>query len=142
VTSSRRGDLVEGLILDLVLLVIGGLLGVIGCFLVPLRIGGGVEGLAVGIALIGNFGTGLLGGLGNRSVRSAVAPGLGWFLAVGVISSLAPGGDVIIPGRLPVDPGVVTVGEAFLILGVAGAIAAMVATAFYTRRPDAPTHPE
>jgi hypothetical protein len=142
VTSSRRGDLVDGLLLDLVLLVIGGLLGVIGCFLVPLRLGGGVEGLAVGIALIGNFGTGLLGGLGNRSVRSAVAPGLGWFLAVGVISSLAPGGDVIIPGRLPVDPGVVTVGEAFLILGVAGAIAAMVVTAFYTRRPDAPTHLE
>jgi hypothetical protein len=142
VTSSRRADLVEGLLLDLVLFAIGGLLGVIGCFLVPLRLGGGVEGLAIGIALIGNFGTGLLGGLGNRSVRSAVAPGLGWFLAVGVIASVAPGGDVIIPGKLPVDPGVVTVGEAFLILGVVGAIAALVVTSFYTRRPDAPTHLE
>jgi hypothetical protein len=143
VTSSRRGDLVEGLLLDLVLLLIGGLLGVIGCFLVPLRLGGGgIEGLAIGVALIGNFGTGLLGGLGNRSVRSALAPGLGWFLAVGAISSLAPGGDVIIPGKLPVDPGVVTVGEAFLILGVAGAIGALAVTAFYTRRPDAPTHSE
>jgi hypothetical protein len=142
VTSSRRGDLVEGLLLDLVLLLIGGLLGVIGCFLVPLRLGGGVEGLAVGVALIGNFGIGLLGGLGNRSFRSALAPGLGWLVAVGVISSVAPGGDVIIPGKLPVDPGVVTVGEAFLILGVAGAIAAMVVTSFYTRRPDAPTHSE
>jgi hypothetical protein len=142
VTSSRRGDLVEGLFLDLVLLVIGGLLGVIGCFLVPLRLGGGVEGLAIGIALIGNLGTGLLGGVGNRSVRSALAPGLGWFLAVGVISSLAPGGDVIIPGKLPVDPGVTTVGVLFLFLGVAGAVAALAVTAVYTRRLHAPTHSE
>lgn len=139
-TSRRRSDLVESLLLDLVLLVIGGLLGLIGCFLVPLRLGGGVEGLAAGIALVGNFGSGLLGGLGNRSRRSALAPGVGWFVAVGVISSLAPGGDVIIPGKLPVDPGVVTVGEAFLILGIAGAIGALVVTSFYTRRPDAPTH--
>jgi hypothetical protein len=142
VTSSRRGDRVEGLLLDLVLLLIGGLLGLIGCFLVPLRLGGGVEGLAIGIALIGNFGSGLLGGLGNRSMRSALAPGLGWFLVVGVLSSVARGGDVLIPGKLPVDPGVVTVGEAFLIVGVAGAIAALMVTAFYTRRPDAPTHTE
>jgi hypothetical protein len=142
VTSSRRGDLVEGLFLDLVLLVIGGLLGVIGCFLVPLRLGGGVEGLAIAVALIGNLGTGLLGGVGNRSVRSALAPGLGWFLAVGVISSLAPGGDVIIPGKLPVDPGVTTVGVLFLFLGVAGAVAALGVTAVYTRRVDAPTHLE
>jgi hypothetical protein len=140
VTSSRRGEVVEALVLDLVLLVVGGFLGVIGAFLVPLRLGSGIEGLAAVIALVGNFGAGLIGGLGNRSVRSAVAPGLGWFLAVAVISTVAPGGDVIIPGKLPVDPGVVTVGVFFLFLGVAGAIGALAVTALYTRRLNAPTH--
>lgn len=141
-TSSRRGDLVEGLLLDLVLLLIGGLLGLIGCFLVPLRLGGGIEGLAIGIGLIGNFGVGLLGGLGNRSMRSALAPGLGWFFVVAVLSIVAPGGDVIIPGKLPTDPGVVTVGETFLVVGVVGVIAALSVTSLYTRRPDAPRHTE
>jgi hypothetical protein len=139
VTSSRRGDLVEGVVLDLVLLAAGGFLGLIGCFLVPLRLGGHIEGLAVVIGLVGNFGVGMLGGLGARSVRSALAPGLGWFLVVALVSVVAPGGDVIIPGKLAEDPGVVTVGEAFLILGVAGAIAAIAVTSVYTRRQDAPT---
>jgi hypothetical protein len=139
VTSSRRGDLVEVIVLDLVLLAVGGFLGLIGCFLVPLRLGGSVEGLAVVIALVGNFAVGVLGGFGTRSTRSALLPGVGWFVVVGVVSLLAPGGDVIIPGKLPEDPGVVTVGEAFLILGVAGAIAAIAVTALYTRRQDAPT---
>jgi hypothetical protein len=139
VTSSRRGDLVEVIVLDLVLLVVGGFLGLIGAFLVPLRLGGGVEGLAAVIALVGNFAVGVLGGLGTRSMRSALLPGAGWFLVVAVISLLAPGGDVVIPGKLTQDPGVVTVGEAFLILGVAGAIAAIAVTGVYTRRQDAPT---
>jgi hypothetical protein len=140
VTSSRRGELVEVLVLDLVLLLIGGFLGLIGSLLVPLRLGGDVEGLAVVIAMVGNFAVGVLGGLGAGSMRSALAPGVGWFLVVGVLSLPARGGDVVIPGKLTQDPGVVTVGEAFLVLGVAGAIAAIAVTAFYTRRRDAPTH--
>jgi hypothetical protein len=131
--------LVEVVVLDALLLVIGGFLGLIGCFLVPLRLGGGVEGLAAVIALVGNFAAGALGGVGTGSMRSALLPGVGWFMAVAVISLVAPGGDVIIPGKLTQDPGVVTVGEAFLVLGVAGALAAIAVTALYTRRQDAPT---
>jgi hypothetical protein len=142
VTSNQRGDRVEGLLLDLILLAVGALLGLIGCFLIPLRLAGGTEGLAAGIALIGNFAAGLLGGLGARSVRSALAPGIGWFLVVAGVGVFQPGGDVVIAGKLPVDPGIVTVGLAFFLLGVLGVIAAIFATTLYTRRQDAPTHTE
>jgi hypothetical protein len=141
VTSSRRGDRAERLLLDLVLVAVGGLLGLIGSLLVPLRIGS-TEGLAAGIALVGNFAVGLIGGLGTRSARGALVPGVGWFLVVAVVSVYAPGGDVIIPGKILADPGIAKVGVAFLLLGVVGVIAAIFGTALYTRRPETPTHSE
>lgn len=142
-SSRRRGERVEALLLDVVLLAVGGFLGLIGSFLVPVRLGGGgIEGLAVAIALLGNFGIGLLAGFGTRSSRGALVPGIGWFLVVAAVSAYAPGGDVIIPGKLAVDPGIATVGSAFLILGVVGVIAAISVTSLYTRRQVAPTHTE
>jgi hypothetical protein len=137
VSSSPRGDRVEALALDVVLIAVGGLLGLFGAFLVPVRLGHGVEGLA---AVVGNLAIGLLGGYGRRSSMGALLPGVGWFLVVAAISVLSPGGDVIIPGSLPVDPGVPYVGYAFLVLGIVGVIAAMSATSLYTRRREPPTH--
>jgi hypothetical protein len=138
VPSSRRADRVETLVLDVVLLAVGALLGLIGCFLVPLRIGNGIEGLAAAIALVGNAVVGLLGGIGTRSTRGAMLPGIGWFVVVAAINLVAPGGDVIIPGKLPVDPGVIDVGYAFLVLGIVGVIGAISLTSLYTRRLSAP----
>lgn len=140
--SNRRADRVETLVLDLVLVAIGALLGLIGSFLVPLRLGNGVEGLAAVIALVGNAAVGLLGGFGARSTRSATLPGVGWFLAVIAINMVSRGGDVIIPGSLPVDPGIVVVGYAFLALGLVGAGLAISATEIYTRRLEPPRHTE
>lgn len=123
----------------LVLAAIGVLLATIGAFLVPARLPGGVEGLAAAIAFVGNAVVGGFAGIatGNRVV--AIVPGAAWFVAAGILTSLSPGGDVIIPGKLPVDPGVVDVGEAFLLLGVIGAALGVVVTTRYTRRRERPT---
>jgi hypothetical protein len=142
VPSSRRADRIEGFVLDLVLIAVGGLLGLIGCFLVPLRIGNGIEGLAAAIALVGNAVAGLLGGWGTRATRGALLPGIGWFAVVAAVNLVAPGGDVIVPGKLAVDPGVVDVGYAFLVLGILGTIAAISLTSLYTRRLSAPRQTE
>jgi hypothetical protein len=126
-----------------VLVAIGVLLGVIEAFLVPQRLFGGIEGLAAVLALVANAAVGTFGGLGTRTTAGAVAPIAGWFVAVAVLALVAPGGDVVLAGKLPADPGVVVTGSAFLILGVVGgAIAltvAMLAGARYTRRANAPT---
>ncbi|HEX3908470.1 MAG TPA: hypothetical protein VHW92_11120 [Mycobacteriales bacterium] len=136
--SSPRSDRIEAFCLDLVLVGIGGFLGLIGTFLIPLRLAGGVEGLAAVIALVGNVAVGLLGGIGGRSTRSATLPGVSWFVVVMAINVVSRGGDVIIPGKLPVDPGVVWVGYAFLALGLIGAVIAISATQIYTRRLQEP----
>jgi hypothetical protein len=138
VPSSPRSDRIEAVCLDVVLVGIGGMLGLIGTFLVPLRLPGGIEGLAAVIALVGNAAVGLLGGLGGRSTRSATLPGVSWFVVVMAISVVSRGGDVIIPGKLPIDPGVVYVGYAFLFGGLVGAVIAVAATQLYTRRLEAP----
>lgn len=117
----------------------GVLLGVIGAFLVPLRLGSGIEGLSVLIAVVGNLGVGLLGGLGTRSTAGIVAPGLGWFVAVGALFTTGPGGDIVIPGRLGSDPGVPKVGIGFLVGGVLALIVAFVVTTRFTRRASTPT---
>ena len=122
-----------------VLAAIGVLLGVIEAFLVPLRLFSGIEGLAAVLALLGNMAVGAFGGIGTRTTAGAVAPIAGWFAAVAALSLAAPGGDVVLAGKLPADPGVVVTGTAFLFLGVIGGAIALVVTVRYTRRRIAPT---
>jgi hypothetical protein len=111
-----------------VLLAIGVLLGVIGSFLVPLRLTGGLEGLSVVLAVLGNAAVGSLGGLGTRTMLGAILPTVGWFVVVGVLLLVAPGGDFVFVGKLPADPGVVWVGNLFLLLGVVGGAIALFVT--------------
>jgi hypothetical protein len=122
-----------------VLAVIGALLGVIGAFLVPARVFGDIEGVSVLLAFVGNAALGMLGGLGTRSLAGAIAPTMGWFVAVGVLTVFGPGGDVVLAGKLPDDPGVVTVGDAFLFVGIVSGAVAMLATAYFIRRGKTPT---
>ena len=106
---------------------LGVALGVWGAFLVPLRLPGGVEGLAVAVSVVGNFTAGVLGARGTGSATSAAMPGLGWLVAVLALGGLPlRPGDVVIPGGLPADPGVVTVGVLFFVGGAAAMVAAVV----------------
>lgn len=111
-----------------VLFAVGLVLGILTSFLVPVRLAGGVEGLSIVIALAGTVLLGLLGGWGTDRVLGAAIPGIGWFVAVGAVNVYLPGGDVIVPGSLPIDPGVPYVGYGFLVAGVAGTIAAATLT--------------
>jgi hypothetical protein len=135
----RAGERVITGAIYVVLAVMGALLGVIGAFLVPARIFGDIEGVSVVLALVGNAALGILGGLGTRSLAGALAPTLGWFVAVGVLTVFGPGGDVVLAGKLPDDPSVVTVGDAFLFVGIVSGAVAMLATAYFIRRSKAPT---
>jgi hypothetical protein len=127
-----------------VLAAIGVVLGVVGTFLVPQRVFGGVEGLSVVLALVGNALVGSFGGLATRRPGGVMVPTVSWLLTVAVLAFVAPGGDVVIPGRLPADPGVVIVGPIFLIAGVLAAGLALVVTvryakSDYTERVNRPT---
>ena len=109
-----------------VLFLLGGALAVWGAFLVPLRLPGGVEGLADVIALVGNVCVGLLAARGVRSVGAAAAPGVGWLITVLALGTVArPGDEVVIPSSLGNDPGVGTVGTLFLFAGSIGAVVAI-----------------
>jgi hypothetical protein len=109
-----------------VLLLLGAALGVWGAFLVPLRLPGGIEGLADVIALAGNLAVGFLAAMGLRSVAAAAMPGVGWLLTVLVIGTVArPRDEVVIPSGLGSDPGIGTVGTLFLLAGAIGAVAAI-----------------
>jgi hypothetical protein len=123
-----------------VLVAIGLLLGVIECFLVPQRVFGGVEGLSALLGFVGNAAVGTFGGLGTRSPGGVFATAGGWFTAIAVFGFIpGPGGDIIIPGRLPADPGVVDVGLGLVVLGIFGAGIALLLTSRYTKRVIAPT---
>jgi hypothetical protein len=127
-----------------VLAAIGLVLGVIEAFLVPLRLFNGVEGLSAVLAVVGNVAVGSFGGVGTRTLTGAIAPIGGWFVAVGALLLIAPGGDVVLVGKLPADPGVVDVGNAFLFLGILAGAVALVVTfraikSDYTKQGNAPT---
>lgn len=122
-----------------VLVAIGVVLGVIEAFLVPQRLFGGVEGLSAALALLGNALVGSFAGIGTRSTTGPVCFLAGWIVSLGVLIVYAPGGDVIIPGALPSDPGVVDAGMAYLILGIFGGGIALLVTSRYTKRVDPPT---
>ncbi|MGN6474562.1 MAG: DUF6113 family protein [Mycobacteriales bacterium] len=121
-----------------VLFALGVVLATFEAFLVPQRLAGGLEGLSVLIALVGNVGVGLLGGFGTGTTAGAVAPAIGWFLTMATLSIFAPGGDVVIPGGLPADPGVVWVGTITLLGGLLTSIVPISLTSRYTRRVNPP----
>ena len=142
--ATQRSERWLLLITYLVLAVIGVVLGVIDSFLVPLRLPGGLEGLAAVLAVVGNVAAASFGGLATRTLTGAVMPIVGWFVAVGALLLVAPGGDVVFVGKLPADPGVVVVGNAVLFLGIlAGAVGLFVTfraiKSDYTKRGNAPT---
>ncbi|HET7312334.1 MAG TPA: hypothetical protein VFJ17_13515 [Mycobacteriales bacterium] len=118
------------------LLLLGAALGVWGLFLVPLRLPGGVEGLAVVIAVVGNLAAARLGGFGFETPLAAAMPGIGWLLSVLVLVGGLPGlpshaQDVLLPGSLPVDPGVVAVGLGWV---GGGAVAALLGVLWVAHR--------
>jgi hypothetical protein len=123
--SAVKGERIPLALVYAVLFLLGVALGVWGAFLVPLRLPGGIEGLADVIALLGNVAVGFLAALGVRNVAGAALPGVGWLVTVLVIGSVArPPGEVVIPSGLGNDPGIGTVGTLFLFAGALGAVAA------------------
>ena len=105
------------------LALLGATLGVYGAFLVPLRLFGGVEGLADVLGFVATGVTGYLGALGVGRAAAAVMPGIGWIVAV-VALNIARGGDVVIPGSLATDPGIGIVGTLYLLSGLVGTLVA------------------
>lgn len=120
---------------------IGVLSGTLEAFLVPQRLPHGLEGLSAALAFVGNVAVGALGGIGTRTIAGALVPAFGWFVTVAYISTYAPGGDVILPGSLPVDPGIPRVTFAFIVLGLLASALSIVLTLRYTKRADRPTSP-
>lgn len=116
-----------------VLLVLGAVIGVWGAFLVPLRLFGGVEGLADVIGLVGPMAAGYLAALGLESAPAAVFPGIGWIVSV-LVLSYSRGGDVVIPGAIEHDAGVGTVGSLYLLSGLVGTLGAGVLASWHLRR--------
>jgi hypothetical protein len=115
-----------GVATDVVLALLGLVLGVWGSFLVPARLFGGVEGAAVLLAVGGNLGLGVLGVRSTARPVTAAMPGLGWVVAVLVFGLVPrPEGDVVVPGRLGPDPAVATVGTLFMLGGLAGLVGAV-----------------
>src|SRR3954452_7544872 len=109
------------------LFVLGLALGFWGAFLVALRLPGGTEGAAFLFAFAGNLAVGVAAARGARSVPAAATPGVGWLIAVLLLSSVArPSDEVILPSRLPSDPGIGTVATLFLFAGALGAVLAVV----------------
>jgi hypothetical protein len=122
-----------------VLAAIGVVTATIESFLIPLRLAHGIEGLSVALAFVGNLAIGTAAGLAFRNRAAAVVTTASWFVTIGVLTLYLPGGDVIMPGRLPTDPGVTKVVPAFLILGIVGGLLALLVTARYIARADPPT---
>ena len=109
-----------------VLLLLGAALGIWGAFLVPLRLPGGIEGLADVLAFVGNVVVGTLAARGARSVPAAAMPGIGWLVAVLAVGTFVrPADEVVIPAKIASDPGIGTVGTLYLLLGAVGAVVAI-----------------
>jgi hypothetical protein len=113
-----------------VVLFVAGLAAGIWCvFLVPLRIGGEVEGLADVLGGLAAAGLGMLGAWGTGRVAAAAMPGLGALVAIGVSGSTGPGGDILLPGGVAHDSGVGVVAELLLLTVLLGMVAAIVVAA-------------
>lgn len=77
-------------------LLAGGLLGLIGAFLLPLRVGALPVPASPAVALVGNTLLGLGAARLAGRAGSALA-GLGWLVVVGALSVPGPGGDLVVP---------------------------------------------
>jgi hypothetical protein len=108
-------------------------LGTIEAFLVPLRLFGGVEGLAVVLAMLLNPAVGLVAAVGLRSTAGAGAPAAGWFVAASYATFVAPHGSVVVPGTLGNDPGVPVVGLLWYFGGVLASSSAIVVSSIRAR---------
>jgi hypothetical protein len=123
----------------LVALFLAGL--VVGCwsiFLVPLRLPGGVEGLADVLVVVAGAGLGVLGTWGTRTLVAAVLPGLGILTVVALATIAGPGGDVLLAAGVTGDPGLGVVGELVLLAALAGPLLALVLATRLLRRTPAP----
>lgn len=121
----------------LVLAAASGLSAVIECFLVPQRVAGHLW-LPVVLAVAGNFLIGGVGGVGTRTWAGAAVPLIAWFAVTGILSSTGPGGDVILPAKLPNDAAVTHVTAVFLVAGIVAGLAAFFVTGRYTGRVNQP----
>ncbi|MDQ1705000.1 MAG: hypothetical protein QOF18_1366 [Frankiaceae bacterium] len=109
------------------LALLGAALGVWGAFLIPVRLPGGIEGLADVIAFGGNLVVAVLAARGSRNIQAAAMPGLGWLVVVLVLLTVArPSDEVVIPGGIGGDPGIGVVATLFLFAGAAGAVVGVV----------------
>lgn len=119
--------------------------GLWAVWLVPVRLWGGLEGLSLLVTFVGNLGAGWLAAWSLRSARAALWPVVGWLLATGAMAlTVGPGGDIVVPGGLPYDPGVPTVGMLNWLVGLIAAAVAIaggtvVAANGFTRRRGSPT---
>jgi hypothetical protein len=134
--ATERGVIIATFV---VLAAIGVVAAAIESFLIPQRVFDGVEGLSAVLAFAGNAAIGTAAGLATRTRAAAVIPTVSWFVTVGVLTVYLPGGDVVMPGRLPSDPGIVKVVPVFLILGIVAGGVALFITSRYTARVNRPT---
>jgi hypothetical protein len=140
--DSRRA-LIADVAVGIGLLAVGAMYAVYAVFLVPQRLGG-VLGLSLVVTAAGNIAVGLLAGWTMRSRRAALWPIAGWFLVTAVFSlAVGPGGDIVLPGGLPNDPGVVTVGEFNWAAGLVSSVVVLLLSArlWGVRRPASPGPP-
>lgn len=107
----------RAVLLPLLLLGVG--LGVVGAFLVPLRVHGVLVPVSPVLAVVGNLAVGLLGARAAGSRAGAVLPALGWLAVVLVLGSSRPEGDLVLPG----GSGIGYVALAFILLGAVAAAA-------------------
>jgi hypothetical protein len=101
--------------------VLGFLLGLVGTFLVP-------DGVAIGVAAVGNLVAGRLGVIATGRVGGAVAAGGGWAVVAVAAMIQLPSGSLLIAGGVPGDRALGVFGLGYLAVGFAAALVA-VATA-------------
>ena len=77
-------------------LLAGGLVGLVGAFLVPLRVGGVPVPASAAVALVGNAAVGL-GAAWAAGRAGSAAAAVGWLVVVGTASVPGPGGDLVVP---------------------------------------------
>ena len=114
--------------------VLGLALGIVGAFLVPLRVGTVMLPVSPVLAVVGNIAVGVLGARAAGSRAGAVVPGAAWLIAVLALGSARPEGDVILPG----GGGEGAVALAFIGLG---AVAAAVGVGLGAPRRTTPAGP-
>lgn len=139
-TRESRPDRFPIALVYAALVLLGVALGVWGAFLVPLRLPGGLEGLADVVAFGGNLGAGWAAGRLLRDVPAAAMPGIGWLVTVLAVGSIArPADEAVLPGKLVGDPGIVVVSNLFLLAGAVGAVVAVLLAGRFTRVARQPT---